>query len=116
MSEDRGAFYENEYGLGYLGDKIDNKLILISLICSFTLMVRKQNPSVTVMDCIKKLTDYESLPMNIKSSHVGKFYENLAIVCESFMYGVTEGNTFGLKNGLELKNKVTEIINNQVPF
>ena len=32
------------------------------------------------------------------------------------MYGVTEGNTFELKNGLELKNKVTEIINSRVPF
>lgn len=113
---ERGAYYEKEYGLGNLGTKIDNKLILVSLICSFTLMARAQNPSMTVMEVIKKLTNYETIAMDDKYGEEGKFYENLAITCESFMYGVTEGNTFGLKTGKEVRDKVIEIISNRLPF
>lgn len=113
---ERGAAYEREFGLGNLGSKIDNKLILVSLICSFVLAARKKDPAVTVLDCVKKLTDYESLSMTDKTGMIGKYYENLAIICESFLYGVSEGNTFGLKTAADLKLKVNDILSTRVPF
>lgn len=114
--EERVVEYETTYGLGKLGEKIDNKLCLISLICSFVLIARKNNPNVTVLECVKKLTDYESLDYVSKNDELVKFYENLAIVSESFLYGVSEGNTFGLKNAKEVKDKILEIINTRLPF
>lgn len=113
---ERGAEYERTFGLGNLGEKIDNKLILISLICSFVLAARKKDPNIKVIDCVKKLTDYESLSMNDRTGETGKYYENLAIVCDSFLYGVTEGNTFGLKSAVDLKTKVMEILAQRQPF
>ncbi len=113
---ERGAAYEREFGLGMLGDKIDNKLILVSLICSFVLAARKKDKNITVLDCVKKLTDYESLTMDDKVNGIGKYYENLAIICESFLYGVSEGNTFGLKSAADLKAKVKDILSNYTPF
>lgn len=113
---ERGAAYEREFGLGQLGEKIDNKLILVSLICSFVLAARKKDPNITVLDCVKKLTDYESLAMNDRVGETGRYYENLAIICDSFLYGVSEGNTFGLKSAADLKAKVKEILSNYTPF
>lgn len=114
--QDKQVVYDKEFSLGFLGDKIDNKLILISLICSFVLMARKKDSSLTVLDCVKKLTDYEQLASVDKFGIDGKFYESLAVICESFLYGVTEGNTFGIKNAKDLKDKVKEILSNRVPF
>ena len=113
---DRGALYGKYFGLGFLGNKIDDKLILISLICSFVLAARKKDPTITVLDCVKKLTDYETLSFQERAYGEGNFYENLAIVCEDFIYGIDTGNTFGLKNAVELKAKVKEILHNRVPF
>lgn len=113
---ERGAAYEREFGLGQLGEKIDNKLILVSLICSFVLAARKKDPNITVLDCVKKLTDYESLAMNDRVGETGRYYENLAIICDSFLYGVSEGNTFGLKSATDLKAKVKDILSNYMPF
>lgn len=108
--------YQKEFGLGNLGIKIDNKLILVSLICSFVLAARKKNPAISVLDCVKTLTDYETLLEDDPIGEIRKYYENLAILCESFLYGVEEGNTFGLKNAKDLKNKVAEILSTRLPF
>ena len=113
---ERGAAYEREFGLGNLGAKIDNKLILVSLICSFVLAARKKDPNITALYCVKKLTDYESLAMDDRIGETGKYYENLAIICDSFLYGVSEGNTFGLTSALDLKAKVKEFLSNRMPF
>lgn len=110
--DERKALYNNNFGLGFLGESIDNKLILISLICSYVLAMRKKKPEFTVLDGIKWLTEYE-----VNGSYgEEKYFENLAVICESFIYGVKTGNTFGLKSGNDLKEKVKEILSNRVPF
>lgn len=114
--DDRKVIYNNEFDLGNLSDKIETKLILISLICSFVLSARVKSPSISTLECVKRLTDYDKLAPNEKILGSDHFYENLAIICDSFLYGVKEGNTFGLKTAVEIKAKIKEILSMHFPF
>jgi hypothetical protein len=98
------------FGLDKIGDSIDAKLILVSLIVSTYLAMKKKDSSKTIRDAINMLV--EGCPNKIPEEYLDK----LEVICDEFAYGVTAGNTFGLKNISEIKAKVHEILANVLPF
>lgn len=111
---DKRLVFNKLFNLGFMGDSIDNKLILISLIGSFYLKAKEKNPSMTMLEAVKTLVDEESLPTDIKEKE--QLIDSLAILTEEFVGNVQKGNTFGIKNAKDLKDKVNEIIKSRVPF
>ena len=71
-------FYKEHFSIGYLGDSLENKLALISLICYVTYKARLKKPDVTYYQIIMKVTNGMGLTEDdIKA---------LAIICEDFGY------------------------------
>lgn len=112
---DKRTVYHSLFSLGHIGDAIDNKLILISLIGSFYIKAKEKSPEITVLDAVNKLIDDTSLVTD-NFSHIQAYKEKIAILVEDFVYGVNKGNTFGIKNAAELRVKVNEIVKQQLPF
>lgn len=110
--EEKKKVYSLVFGLGNLGKKIDNKLILISLIGSFWLKVRDKN--MTIKEVVDILIDVNDIKQF--SDHAETYKEILAIQVEEFVYGIEEGNMFGLSSAAELKAKVSEIMQQCYPF
>lgn len=113
--EEKKKVYNKLFSLDQLGPIIDNKLILISLIVSFVLAARKNQPELTVLDGIKRLVEVNMVNSYLQS-HMDEYLEKLAIIVEDYMVGVNKGNTFGIKTAAELKAKVNELLNNLMPF
>lgn len=112
--DDKKLVYNKMFSLGFLGESIDNKLILVSLIGSFYLAAKTKSPELTITQAIDKLVDADKLGLDYKEIQANK--EKLALIVEDFLYGVNKGNTFGLKNATELRTKVNEILAQRVPF
>lgn len=110
--EDKKSVYCAVFGLGNFGKTIDNKLILLSLIGSFWLKVRDKN--MTIKEVVDILIDVNDIKQF--SDHAETYKEILAIQVEEFVYGIEEGNMFGLSSAAELKAKVSEIMQKCYPF
>ncbi len=99
--------YDKNFSLGYISKKIQDKFLLISLICYLTYKAKQKSPGVTHWQIIKKLTEGLNLP---ERSLMG-----LSIMCDDFSYGCTEFPTFGI-DSKEIIIKVKQIFNNILPF
>jgi hypothetical protein len=107
--EDKKRVYNTLFGLGSFGDKIDPKLMLVSFVVSTLCVMKKQDETKTMRDAINLLTEGSQFASE-------KFKETLEVVCEDFAFGVHIGNTFGLKTLKEVKEKVHEILGQNLPF
>jgi hypothetical protein len=107
--EDKKRVYNTLFGLGSFGDKIDPKLMLVSFVVSTLCVMKKQDETKTMRDAINLLTEGSQFASE-------KYKETLEIVCEDFAFGVHIGNTFGLKTLKEVKDKVHEILGQNLPF
>ena len=106
--KDQGVVFRRLFGLDNLGSKVDSKLLLLSFIVSTHILLKKKDPNSTIRKAIDLLVDHP----NAKDDYKDK----LEFMAEEFAYGVEEGNTFGLKNVSEVKQKVNEIISHLLPF
>lgn len=106
--EELRQLYKENFSLEYLGNSIENKMILICLICYITDKAKSKKPDITYYQVITKICkDLGGLPE--------EFIKVLAIICEDFSYGCTTFPTFNLKNE-EIIPKIKEILTNYLPF
>ena len=105
-------FYSDNFSLGYISSghnrsAIEERFILISLICYITYKAKLKNPDTTHYEIIMKLSKNLGLPET--------FIKGLAIVCEDFSYDCTDYPTFGLK-GQDIIKEVISILKSYIPF
>lgn len=105
-------FYNENFSLGYINSghnrsAIEERMILISLICYVTYKSKLKNPDTTHYQIIMKLSDKLGLPDN--------FIKGLAIICEDFSYQCTEFPVFGLK-GQDILKEIRSILSGFLPF
>ena len=105
-------FYTKNFSLGYINSgngrsAIEERFVLISLICYITYKSKLKNPDTTHYEIILKLSKNTGLP--------DEFLKGLAIVCEDFSYMCTDFPTFGLK-GQDIIKEAISILKSFLPF
>jgi len=105
-------FHSENFSLGYINSghgrsAIEERFVLISLVCYITYKSKTKNPDTTHYEIIMKLSKNLGLPEN--------FIKGLAIVCEDFSYQCTDFPTFGLK-GKDVINEAVSILKSYIPF
>lgn len=99
--------YKEKFSLKYLGNSINNKFALISLICYVTKKLQEKNPNATHLAVLKKINEENIIPND--------FLEVLAIVCEDFAYGCDDFPTFNIKSS-EMIKTIKDLLKNFIPF
>ncbi len=99
--------YGRYFSLRYLGQDINTKFALISLVSYMTYKLKQKRPDVTHYQVLMNITKDAPLPDD--------FIKGLAVVCEDFSYGVKEFPTFNIKPENMVKT-VKEILLNFLPF
>jgi hypothetical protein len=104
--------YSENFSLGYIDGNgarspIENRFVLISLICYITYKTKLKNPDATHYQIIMKLSTGLGLPDD--------FIKGLSIVCEDFSYACHTFPTFGLK-GKDIIKEVISILKTYIPF
>ena len=105
-------FYFEHFSLGYINSghnrsAIEERFVLISLICYITYKSKLKNPDTTHYEIIMKLSKNLGLP--------DEFIKGLAIVCEDFSYDCTNFPNFGLK-GQDVVKETVAILKSYMPF
>jgi hypothetical protein len=105
-------FYSENFSLGYINSgnnrsSIENRFVLISLICHITYKTKLKNPDIDHYQVIMKLSKNLGLS--------DEFLKGLAIVCEDFSYQCTDFPTFGLK-GQDIIKEAISILKSYMPF
>lgn len=104
--------YSENFSLGYISttngrSAIENRMVIISLICYVTYKAKLKNPDVTHYEIIMKLSKNLGLP--------DTFIKGLAIVCEDFAYSCSDFPTFGLE-GKSILKEIVAILKSYIPF
>ena len=104
--------YSDNFSLGYINtghghSAIEERFILISLICYVYNKNKHKNPDLTYYSLIYKLANNLGLPDD--------FLKGLSIVCEDFAYQSNDFPTFGLE-GKEILKRIVEILKSYCPF
>lgn len=105
--EDKKLEYIQRFGLGYTGQDLEKKFVLIGLVCYLTYKAREKNPETTCLQIIQAL--------NKKFWIEESLQEKIAIIAEDFMYGCTKFSTFGVKPS-EIINTLKDITGEMLPF
>lgn len=107
--EEMQRLYEKYFSLKFLGNNINNKFALISLVCYLTNKLKQKKPDVTHWSVLYKInqTGGNSLPED--------FLKGLAVVCSDFSYGCTNFPTFEVPDK-EIPSKIKELLKMYVPF
>jgi hypothetical protein len=110
--DDLRKFYSENFSIGHInGDprrsSIENKFILVSLICYVVSKSKLKNPDTTYYEIVAKLSQNLGVP--------DEFIKALAIVCEDFGYDSKSFPTFGLK-GNDIIKEIRRILNTYIPF
>ena len=98
--------YSENFSLGNINGNIQDKFILISLICKLTRICSRKKPDVNCYQIIKKIIG-EQLPE--------KFIQALAIICEDFSYNCNDFPNFGFEDK-EMTKEIKSILMNYLPF
>lgn len=104
--------YSEYFSLGYINGNntrspIENRFVLISLICYVTYKTKLKNPDTTHYQIITKLSQNLGLP--------DEFIKGLSIICEDFSYQCTKFPTFGLE-GKNILLEINAILKTYIPF
>lgn len=105
-------FYQDNYSIGFINasngrSAIENRFVLIGLICWLVEHQKQKNPDVTYYEIVRKLNKNACLPDNI--------VKGLAIICEDFAYASKEFPTFGLK-GKDILKEIDALLKTYLPF
>lgn len=98
--------YSKNFSLGNLNGGIQDKFILISLVCKLKLLLSQKKPDVTHYQIIKKIIG-EQLPEN--------FIKGLSIICDDFSYNCTDFPNFGFEPK-DMPKEIHKILMNYLPF
>ena len=111
--EDKVKYYSNYFTSGYiLSHKLDDKLMLINLVCLVTKKMREQSGELTVKNILEKIMQRPLFEHNVEDAYL----IGLAIVCEDMLYGVNEINPHNFKTSGEIVNEIKRIISQWSPF
>lgn len=104
--------YSEYFSLGNLNNTqersaIENRMILISLVCYVTYKTKLKHPDTTHYGILMKLSSGLGLP--------DAFIKGLSIVCEDFSYNCTKFPTFGLE-GKDILKEIIKILKSYMPF
>lgn len=112
--EDKKHAFKKMVTLGNMGENIESKVFLITLITTFYVEIKKKSPEKTITDVVNFLVEEQSL-INLQSEKE-RVKESLILLCEEFAIGSSKGNTFGLKGTEALKTKINELVQQIIPF
>lgn len=105
--EAKAEYYTYNFSLYRLNTTIDQKFVLISLLCFLTSKAQEKNPKVSTKHVIKKITGQDLTTLQ----------DGLAIMCDDFILGAPQNYpTFGLKSSKEMVECIKEILNKELPF
>lgn len=99
--------YSKLYSLGHLGNNINSKFALISLICYLTYKAKQKQPDINHYKVLMNITKDNTLPED--------FIKGLAVVCEDFSYGCTEFPTFNIKQS-DMVTTIKDLLKSYTPF
>lgn len=100
--------YRRYFTLGNMGNDINNKFALISLVCYSTYLLKQQDPDITPYVVLKRITkDDITIP--------DQFLVAIAIICEDMMYDTKEFPTFGIAVE-NIKSTILKLLNKYLPF
>ena len=108
FKEQRDLYHDN-FSLHFLGNDINNKFALISLVAYLVYKLRPKNPDVTEWSVLCKINGAgpTSIPDDI--------LKRRAIICEDFGDGCTSFPTFGIAEK-DIPAKIKELLEKYVPF
>lgn len=95
------------YRLGYISDKLSDKLTLIGLICYLTNKLKEKKPDITYLQVLQAITKDMKIDQD--------FLSGLAVVCMDFAYGCDEFPKMGFEPK-EMKAEIQRLLSMQIPF
>lgn len=104
--KDLRDIYNKYFSIGFLGNDINNKFALISLVCYITDKLKSKNPDWTHWQTLYKINQ-GTIPE--------KYLKALAIICEDFAYNCNSFPTFNLTDK-QIPEKIKELLNMHIPF
>ena len=99
--------YKKYFSLGSLGDNINLKFALISLLGYLVYNLKKKNPDITYYEVTYKLAEKTGLDDDTIKA--------IAIITEDFSYGCTDFPTFDCKNK-DIPSKIRDLMCKILPF
>jgi len=99
-------FYNKNFSLGNLNGGIQEKFVLISLVCKLRYLLSQKKPDVTHYQIIKKIIG-EQLPET--------FIKGLSVVCEDFSYNCVDFPSFGFEPK-NMPKEIKRILMTYLPF
>lgn len=94
------------YELHRLTCGFSNKIALISLVCLLKYSYEKKNNNISFIELINKLSPSSSSDLK----------EELADICYAFYSEPYDFDNYGIKSAKEVKDRVVEIMNFELPF
>ena len=111
--EDKTKLYTKCFSFGYLSSpELNSKLVLISLVALSSSKLKENNPNLTTLDFLIKLSGIDPN----KKNHYYYFLENLALISDDLSYMVTKFDPCGYKDSKEIINKIKELLQSWLPF
>lgn len=111
--DDKSRLFARCFGFGTIESiKLNDKLILISLIAFAHSKLKIKDPKLTILDLLLQIT-------KITKDRNKNFYtalENLSIFIEDLTYGSNEFDSCGLDNSKDIINKIRELLQSWLPF
>lgn len=108
--EAKKELYDKLFSLGVMGEHMDNKLILISLLGLTYQKVKEKNPNVTPFAILQQISG------KYKDDLYKQTLEALSILVQDFVFGHVEISSCGLKSSNEIIEKIKQILNTWTPF
>ena len=99
--------YRKYFSLGSLGESINLKFALISLLGYMVNSMKKKKPGVTYYEVTAKLAEKTGLDEDT--------IQAIAIITEDFSYGCTDFPTFGVQPK-DMPTKIRELMGKFLPF
>lgn len=98
--------YNKLFSFGFAGKEYTDRVALISLLNYILQKLKNKNPSIKLLDILKKLKPKYMPEENLHS---------IAIIAEDLGYGCTDFPTFGIEDK-KIPEKIKELLSLWVPF
>ena len=109
---DKQEVFSRIFSLGkFSSDDLNEKLVLVSLVALLTKQMRIQNPEITTLQLLLKLSG-----TIVDNSSYYQFLEGLSCLVEDALYGCTKIDACGCKTSQEVVEKIKNLLNNWLPF
>lgn len=108
---DRKDVFDKNFSFDNVGEDLNDKLVLISLVSLTYIKMKEKSPLITPLEILCSITGERK-----SNTFMYKFLENISIIVENFTYGITKIDSCGLKNSTEIINKIKEILGKWMPF